>query len=60
MLPDSFVAFRLTRERVQEIFRQAERDKVARMVGEQAQNVPPSSETETSQDGRVVPAEPTA
>ena len=60
MLPDSYAAYRLTRERVREIFLQAERDKIARMVGEQAQLVPPSSETETSQDWRVVPSEPTA
>ncbi len=30
MLPDSYVAYPLTRERVQEILRQAERDKMAR------------------------------
>ena len=60
MLPDSYVAYPLTRERAQEILRQAERDKMARMVGEQAQHVPPSSEAETSQDWRVVPSELTA
>ena len=50
MLPDSLMAYRLTSERVREMLRQAERDRLARKVGEQTQLVPPSSEAETRRD----------
>ena len=60
MLPDSFTAHRLIKERVREILHRAERDRLARTVGEQAPHVPSSSEAGVGKGQLVVPAEPTA